>query len=382
MVQGKVTELEDIVKEKQHQIRQLATELDQQQEASCQPSLLPPPPACDIALQTSPTSSPEKQDPLALVTQSEKQPTISSSSAVSERRVKHTEHITGERRIKSAGKVRIKSPVKRTSASGSGGVNDADVSLDNEMRLAGYDVTDPYDSSEGVGFSDTNLDGSSVLSLDVEGVRDSGEGVLSARSLTSGENVLGKERERQTERSEGDEKPVQAFTDGRTAVSSANGLAQLYGTDEGIEDVDITPELVMTSSHQSHDVSSTASQGVVSAEREREDGGEKLFTDGRFVGEGQEREDVKVVDLEPQADISCGEIVSSSSSDTDLPPQDKGSGCVCMCYKPAWVLLSYSMRSSSFPVSSTAKYAAYNNYYTGFNNSSQKFDRKEKPNFA
>ena len=324
IVQGKVTELEDVVKEKQHQILQLATELDQQQEASCQPSLLSPPPACDIALQTSFTPSPEKQDPSAHVTQSEKKPAISSTSTGGgERRVKHTEHITGERRVKSAGKSRIRSPVKRTSASGSGGVNDADVSLDNEMRLAGYDVTDPYDSSEGVGFSDTNLDGSSVLLLDVEGVRDSGEGVLSARSLTS-DNELGKEGERQTETPEGDEKPIQAFTEGRTAVSSANGLASLYGTDEGIEDIDITPELVTTSSHQSHGVSSTASQGVVSAEREREDGGEKLFTDGRFVEEGQEREDVKVVDLEPQADNSCGEIVTSSSSDTDLPPQDKG----------------------------------------------------------
>ena len=32
-----------------------------------------------------------------------------------------------------------------------------------------------------------------------------------------------------------------------------------------------------------------------------------------------------------------------------------------MCYKPAWVLLSYSMIGSSFPVTSTARYAAYNN---------------------
>lgn len=327
MVQGKVTKLEDVVKEKQDQIRQLATELDQQQEASCQPSLLPPPPSCDIALQTSLTPSPEKQDPPTCVTQSEKQPTISSSSTGGERRVKHTERITGERRVKSASKLRIKSPVKRTSASGSGGVNDADVSLDNEMRLAGYDVTDPYDSSEGVGFSDTNLEGSSVLSLDMEGVRDSGEGVLSARSLTSAENEPGKEGEGQTE---GDEKTVQAFTEGRTAVSNANGLAQLYATDEGIGDVDITPELVSMSSHQSDGISSTASQGVVSEEREREDGGEKLFTDGRFVGEGHEREDVKLVDLEPLADNSCGEIVSSSSSDTGLPPQDKGQ-TVCAC---------------------------------------------------
>lgn len=31
-------------------------------------------------------------------------------------------------------------------------------SLESEMRVAGVEVTDPYDSSEGIGFSDSNLD--------------------------------------------------------------------------------------------------------------------------------------------------------------------------------------------------------------------------------
>lgn len=40
-----------------------------------------------------------------------------------------------------------------------------DSSLDNEMRAAGVDVNDSFDSSEGVGFSDTNVE-SSVLGSD------------------------------------------------------------------------------------------------------------------------------------------------------------------------------------------------------------------------
>ena len=48
------------------------------------------------------------------------------------------------------------------------GLTKGDVSLDNEMRLAGFEITDPYDSSEGLGFSDTNLEGSSLLSLEEE----------------------------------------------------------------------------------------------------------------------------------------------------------------------------------------------------------------------
>lgn len=326
MVQGKVTELEGVVREKQDQIRQLATELDQQQGASCQPSPPPPPPTCDIALQTSLTPSPEKGDSSVLVTQSGKQPTIPSSSSGTtggERRVKHSEHSTGERRVKSANKLRIKSPVKRTSASASGGVTDADVSLDNEMRLAGYDITDPYDSSEGVGFSDTNLDGSSMLSLDVEGVRDCGEGVLSGRSVTSGENELGREGERQAEAPEGDNKPVQELTEDRTTVHNANG--QLDATDGRIgEDVELSPEPVTTSLQQSCDISSAASQGEVSPYREGEDGGEPLFTDGRFMGQGHEKEDMKLLEMESLGDNICGEMVSSTSSDSDLPAQDKG----------------------------------------------------------
>ena len=60
------------------------------------------------------------------------------------------------------GKRRVKSPVHRETSkmpignSRSGG--ELDVSLENEMRAAGIEVNDSFDSSEGVGFSETTLD--------------------------------------------------------------------------------------------------------------------------------------------------------------------------------------------------------------------------------
>lgn len=59
------------------------------------------------------------------------------------------------------GKERIKSPIRRGLRSHSPRTSSGDLldsSLDNEMRAAGIDVNDSFDSSEGVGFSDTNLD--------------------------------------------------------------------------------------------------------------------------------------------------------------------------------------------------------------------------------
>ena len=56
---------------------------------------------------------------------------------------------------------RIRSPVRRGFRHSSPRTSSGDLldsSLDNEMRAAGVDVNDSYDSSEGVGFSDTNLD--------------------------------------------------------------------------------------------------------------------------------------------------------------------------------------------------------------------------------
>lgn len=61
---------------------------------------------------------------------------------------------------------RIKSPRHRSHRSLSPMASSREVldsSLDHEMRAAGFDVNDSFDSSEGVGFSDTNLD---VLVLD------------------------------------------------------------------------------------------------------------------------------------------------------------------------------------------------------------------------
>lgn len=65
-------------------------------------------------------------------------------------------------------KDRIRSPVRRGLRSHSPRTSSGDLldsSLDNEMRAAGVDVTDSFDSSEGIGFSDTNVE-SSVLGSD------------------------------------------------------------------------------------------------------------------------------------------------------------------------------------------------------------------------
>ena len=65
-------------------------------------------------------------------------------------------------------KDRIRSPVRRGLRSHSPRTSSGDLmdsSLDNEMRAVGVDVNDSYDSSEGIGFSDTNVE-SSVLGSD------------------------------------------------------------------------------------------------------------------------------------------------------------------------------------------------------------------------
>ena len=58
-------------------------------------------------------------------------------------------------------KERIRSPIRRGVRSHSPRTSLGDLldsSLDNEMRVAGFEVNDSFDSSEGVGLSDTNLD--------------------------------------------------------------------------------------------------------------------------------------------------------------------------------------------------------------------------------
>lgn len=62
-------------------------------------------------------------------------------------------------------KDRIRSPVRLRSHSPKTSSGDLmDSSLDNEMRAAGVDFNDSFDSSEGVGFSDTNIDTSALES--------------------------------------------------------------------------------------------------------------------------------------------------------------------------------------------------------------------------
>ena len=76
-------------------------------------------------------------------------------------------------------KVSKDSPVHRNLRSRSPRTSSGDLmdsSLDNEMRAAGIDINDSFDSSEGVGFSDTNLEVSVVGSDQSLAVReDSGE---------------------------------------------------------------------------------------------------------------------------------------------------------------------------------------------------------------
>ena len=72
--------------------------------------------------------------------------------------VRHHRPVSGGRRFS---RERVKSPVHRlrmgsprTSLSG----GDLDMSLENEIRAAGYEIDDSFDSSEGVGFSEITLD--------------------------------------------------------------------------------------------------------------------------------------------------------------------------------------------------------------------------------
>ena len=210
-LKGKVRELEEEVREKQDEIRQLATELDHHQQ---QPSSPPLHPGCDVSLQTSLSPSPgEIQDsenansalPHSEVVQfppgsiPNPFPTPSSATTSDKRVKKDRPSSPGERRVKSAGRTRrVKSPVKRASAAAAGvDTAEGDVSLDNEMRLAGIELTDPYDSSEGLGFSDTNMEGSSLLSLEEAAPqRDAGGEDEGGRG---GEKEGEKEREREGE---------------------------------------------------------------------------------------------------------------------------------------------------------------------------------------
>ena len=88
-----------------------------------------------------------------------------------------------ENRVKSEtvttllGREKVKSPIHRdvarirSSSPKTSVVSDPlDSSLDHEMKAVGVELTDPYDSSECVGFSDTNLDDTHDSTHSVESI--------------------------------------------------------------------------------------------------------------------------------------------------------------------------------------------------------------------
>lgn len=101
-------------------------------------------------------------------------PAVLQSDSMTKNHKRENQPVTQSEDIKSgvksasSTKRRIKSPVRKSLRSHSPRTSSGDVldsSLDNEMRAAGYEVNDSFDSSEGVGFSDTNID-TSLLESD------------------------------------------------------------------------------------------------------------------------------------------------------------------------------------------------------------------------
>ena len=131
--QRRVLQLESTVSEKEQQCRELRVAVEELKPKSRPP---PPPQVTEIGLQT-------------------EQLEFHRTEIVS---VRHHSSGSGE----TGGRRRVKSPVHREASkmpignSRSGG--ELDVSLENEMRAAGIEVNDSFDSSEGVGFSETTLD--------------------------------------------------------------------------------------------------------------------------------------------------------------------------------------------------------------------------------
>ena len=130
--QRRVLQLESTVSEKEQQCQELCVAVEE-----LKPKSRPPPPqVTEIGLQT-------------------EQLEFHRTEIVSVRHHSGGSGGTGIRR-------RVKSPVHREASkmpignSRSGG--ELDVSLENEMRAAGIEVNDSFDSSEGIGFSETTLD--------------------------------------------------------------------------------------------------------------------------------------------------------------------------------------------------------------------------------
>ena len=131
--QRRVLQLESTVSDKEQQCRELRVAMEELKPTSRPP---PPPQVTEIGLQT-------------------EQLEFHRTEVVSMQHHPGGSSGTGGRR-------RVKSPVHRKTSKGpignsrSGG--ELDVSLENEMRAAGIEVNDSFDSSEGVGFSETTLD--------------------------------------------------------------------------------------------------------------------------------------------------------------------------------------------------------------------------------
>lgn len=173
VLQKQVEGLEVSVREKEHLYTQLQGSLSETMTQVVRPSVQ----TADIGVQSHRT---------------EEQATPSPSPIHSEAALKHsTPAAAAGVKVRSSdkrfGKERIRSPVRRihlhSPRTSSGDLLDS--SLDNEMRAAGVDINDSFDSSEGVGFSDTNLD-MSVQGSDLSLVNRE-DGDLSATAMASSE---------------------------------------------------------------------------------------------------------------------------------------------------------------------------------------------------
>ena len=120
---------------------------------------------------------------------------------------------------------RIRSPIRRSLRSHSPKTSSGDLldsSLDNEMRAAGVDVDDSFDSSEGVGFSDSNLD-TSVLGSDQSVTK---EGAGRPHPL----RTAWEEQQQRTDQ-------AQATTGSNTQKQEVDGQAALTELVEGVRGV-------------------------------------------------------------------------------------------------------------------------------------------------
>lgn len=172
VLQKQVEGLEVSIREKEHLYTQLQGSLSETKTQVVRPSVQ----TADIGVQSHRT---EEQAP------------PSPSPTHSEAGLKHSTPAAAGVKVRSSdkrfSKERIRSPVRRihlhSPRTSSGDLLDS--SLDNEMRAAGVDINDSFDSSEGVGFSDTNLD-ISVQGSDLSLVNKE-DGDLSATAMASSE---------------------------------------------------------------------------------------------------------------------------------------------------------------------------------------------------